>query len=725
MPDTRSNVHADTRSFIAVARAHEHAAAARAAKLERRVVELEDELQHLRNEVLELNGVFSRQSSSEAQAPYHYTPDAEVTFRIFADVRARKIDVASQVTIIVSAFGQVSYTLRCLRSIALGWSFTVNPTIVVIDDASHDDSIHVLIGIPGVEIVRNGTKLGPLVSYNRAVQLATTRYVCFLNSEAEVKDGWLDTMVQTAQQDPSVGAVGSKLIYPDGRLLAAGSIIWSDGSSWNVGRGDDPDKSQYNFPRDVDYCSAASLLVRTDRLREIGGFDEGYVPGYYAEADLCLELVARGYRVVYEPRSEAVLHEGTSSGTDISSVVNHDQAGNQAKFAAKWVPVLAGKFAPSADNVPMAMYGETSKTVLIIDSHVSMHDRDAGSNRLFKIIQILRRMHYRVLFLPANGWPIEPYSTDLARLGVEVLYLRPGILDVEQLLSAVLRRVDVAWISRPELCERFLSIVREGTDAPIIYDTVDLHFAREKLRAELEGGDDELWRKLQDSELAMARAADRVVTVTEAERGQLHELGIDHVSVIPTVHDEEKHRHYSYAVRSGLMFIGGYGHAPNVDAVIWLCRDIMPLVWKELPQLTVTLLGNSPPEAVTALRSDRVTVTGFIAHVAPYFEEARIFVAPLRYGAGMKGKVGHALSYGLPMVVTTVATEGFDLTDGENCLIADDAVSFAQAIISLYSDETLWNRLSENGTASLRPFGAESVGERLRELFSTLGVGVE
>ncbi len=714
LPETRSHDHADTRSFIAVARAHEHAAAERAAKLERRVAELENELQHVHNEVLELNGVFSRHSRFDATA-YRHMPDAQATRRIFADVQARKLDVPSQVTVVIPAYGKITHTLRALRSIALSWSFTLNPTIIVVDDASPDDSIHELMAIPGINVLRNLTTLGFLRASNRGVQLARTRYICFLSSDAEVKDGWLDTLYQTAESNGGIGAVGSKLVNSDKTLQEAGGIVWADGSHVNVGRGDDPFKSEYNFPRDVDYCSAASLLVRTEILRETGGFDERYAPTQYEDIDLCFEVAARGYRVVYEPRS-IVVHYHEPSSDEI----------NRPKFAEKWAPVLAKKFAPSAGNVPLAMYGTATKTVLIIDSYVPLHDRDAGSNRLFKIIQMMREMGYRVLFLPGNSAEVEPYSTDLARLGVETLYMREGFLDLEALLTSVLPRVDLAWICRPEWCERFLSIVRNGTSAPIIYDTVDLHFMREKLRSKLEEDrGDELWRKLQNSELAMARAADRVITVTDVERGQLQELGIDNVAVIPTIHDEENHRHFSYAVRSGLVFIGGYGHSPNVDAVVWLCREIMPLVWKELPRLSVTLLGNTPPEAVTALRSDLVAVTGFIENVAPYFEQARIFVAPLRYGAGMKGKVGHALSYGLPIVATTLATDGFDLVNGENCLIADDAESFARAIITLYRDEALWDRLSENGTASLRPFGREAVGERLRELFSDLGVTAE
>lgn len=725
MSEIGSNGIREARSLLAIARADEFAANAKMEALERRIDDLEREVQLRYSELLELNGALGQPSNGREQHRGRISADAVEVRRLFTEVLARKGEAVSLVTVIIPVYGKLEYTLRCLRSIASTWSYTVNPTIVVIDDASPDDSLHELLAIPGVEFLRNGTNLGYLRTSNRGVALAQTPYVCFLNNDTEVQDAWLDTLVQAAQRDPDVGAVGSKLIYPDGTLQEAGSIIWSDASGWNYGRGDDPEKSEYNVPRNVDYCSAASLLVRTELLREIGGFDEQFAPAYYEDVDLCFEIAFRGYRVVYEPRSRVVHYEGASSGTDVASGVKRYQEINRPKFAEKWKGTLAKKFAPSADNVDRAAHGVASKTVLIIDSYVPLHDREAGSNRLFKIVQILRKLNYRVLFFPANGGAVEPYSSDLAQLGAEALYLRPGIRGLEHLLRSVLRRIDLAWICRPELCERYLSIVRDETSAPIIYDTIDLHFAREKRRAELEGGGDETWRKLKEIELAMARAADHVVTVTEVERRQLQELGIDAVSVIPTIHDDEPHQHFDYTVRSGLVFIGGFGHPPNVDAVLWLCNEIMPMVWERLPEVNVTLLGNAPPKDVLALRSNRVNVTGFVPDVSPYFEESRLFVAPLRYGAGMKGKVGHALSYGLPMVATSVAIEGFDLVDGVSALVADDARSFARAIIALYSDPIMWKRLSENGSAAIKRFGQAAVMEKLSELFATLGVGPE
>ncbi len=698
------------------------AAALRIAQLEERVADLEAEARRSYSAILELSAALTQSAFAERPAERVLSEDARDVRARFQAIFERKMATASRVTVVIPVYGKIAYTLRCLRSIASGWSFTVNPTIVVVDDCSPDDSVFELIGIPGVTVLRNGTNVGYLHSSNRGAALAATPYVCFLNNDTEVRNGWLDTLVQAVESDATIGAAGSKLIYPDGTLQEAGSIIWSDGTGWNYGRGDDPAKSDYQFRRDADYCSAASLLVRTDLLREIGGFDERYVPAYYEDTDLCFAVRKHGFRVVYEPRSEVIHYEGVSSGTDISTGVKRYQEINRPKFVTKWQGVLANHLPPSADNVVRALNREPGKTILVVDSYVPMHDREAGSNRLFKIIGVLRQLGYRVLFFPDNGAPIDPYSRNLVDLGVEVVYASPESANQQKVLVSLLRRVDLAWICRPELCEKYLPAVRESSSVPIIYDTIDLHFARERRRAELEGGDDTTWRRLQQIELSMARAADLVITVTDVEREELATYGIAHVAVIPTIHDIEPHENVSFGARSGLVFIGGYSHTPNVDAAHWLCNEIMPQVWRREPNMTVALLGSNPPKAVTDLRSPRVRVTGFVADVSPYFEDARLFVAPLRYGAGMKGKIGHALSFGLPLVTTTVGVDGYDLRDGVNCSIADDAQSFARAIVKLYNDEETWTRFSRCGASTIERLGREAVTVDLQNILRDLGL---
>ncbi|MBC7389196.1 MAG: glycosyltransferase, partial [Opitutaceae bacterium] len=160
---------------------------------------------------------------------------------------------------------------------------------------------------------------------------------------------------------------------------------------------------------------------------------------------------------------------------------------------------------------------------------------------------------------------------------------------------------------------------------------------------------------------------------------------------------------------------------PNEDAVVWLCNEIMPLVWKELPFLKVTLLGSGVTEKVKSLESERVLVTGFIHNVSPYFEKHRVFVAPLRFGAGMKGKLGQSFEYGLPIVSTTIGVEGMGLTEGKNVLIADDKIAFASQIINLYTNSSLWNELAKNSENAIHPFGPESIKSSLKNIFETIG----
>jgi glycosyltransferase involved in cell wall biosynthesis len=193
----------------------------------------------------------------------------------------------------------------------------------------------------------------------------------------------------------------------------------------------------------------------------------------------------------------------------------------------------------------------------------------------------------------------------------------------------------------------------------------------------------------------------------------LRERGVDNVFVVPTIHELEIEGERRFSETSGILFIGGYNHPPNVDAARWLHGEIMPLLWKRNPKITLTLLGSNPPDSVLAMESERVRVPGFVSDVRPYFLNARVFVAPLRYGAGMNGKVGHALSYRLPVVLTEMAADGFGLTDGRNCLIANDAAHFAEAVARLYDDEQLWEKLSRSADEVLGRFGRSAVAPGL------------
>jgi len=254
--------------------------------------------------------------------------------------RSRLIDSRpSVVSVIVPVFNQWDVTARCLASL-----FRCDPEIsiqvVVVDDASNDETPNMLSGLPGVDILRNGSNRGFLRSCNRGSAIAGGRYIFFLNNDTELADGALRSLVDRIEGDDTIGIVGSKLIYPDGRLQEAGGVIWSDASGWNYGRLDSPQKPEYSFFRDVDYVSGAALLLPAELFRSVGGFDERYAPAYYEDADLCFAVRAAGKRVVYEPRSVVTHYEGVSSGTDLTTGIKRFQEINKPKFRSKWAGQL-------------------------------------------------------------------------------------------------------------------------------------------------------------------------------------------------------------------------------------------------------------------------------------------------------------------------------------------------------------------------------------------------
>ena len=209
------------------------------------------------------------------------------------------------VSIVIPVYNQIHYTYACLLSI-LENTKDVTYEIIIADDVSTDATKELSLYAENLVICRNKTNQGFLRNCNQAAKAARGKYVMFLNNDTQVTPGWLSSLVNLIESDPTIGMVGSKLVYPDGRLQEAGGIIWSDGSGWNYGRLDDPEKPEYNYVKDVDYISGAAILLSTDLWKQIGGFDELFAPAYCEDSDLAFEVRKAGYRVVYQPLSKVI-----------------------------------------------------------------------------------------------------------------------------------------------------------------------------------------------------------------------------------------------------------------------------------------------------------------------------------------------------------------------------------------------------------------------------------
>ena len=645
----------------------------------------------------------------------------------------RPLEIASSddplVSIIIPAYNQFAYTFNCLESLSVNLSSDLAYEIIIVNDASTDDTLEQLATlVKGIKVLTNAENSGFIRSCNYGASQAKGQYLYFLNNDTRILENCIESLLKLIVNNPQVGAVGSKLIYANSKQQEAGGIIWNSADGWNYGRLDSPEEPEYNYVRPVDYCSGASLLVPTELFKQLGGFSQDFIPAYYEDTDLCFAIRELGYQVLYQPQSNVIHYEGITSGTDLSSGIKQYQVINQTKFREKWSKVLTKHLDNDANNVPKAARRLQGKpTILVIDSYVPLYDRESGCVRLLNILKLLLNLGYSVIFFPDNGYPEQPYTSVLQQLGIEVIYGTPQRYNLEEKLIKYLPLIDGVWLCRPELCDKYMDLIRLKTKVPIIYDTIDLHFLRLKRQKDYLDPSYQntswSWETYQKLELNYANQAEATVVVTEDEKQVLSSLGVKNVWVIPNIHEEiSLSEKVAFDQRSGLVFIGSYNHPPNIDAVKWLCLEIMPLVWASRPDITVNLLGSNLKDEVKELASDKVVVTGYVPEVEPYFQKSRIFVAPLRFGAGMKGKIGQSLSLGLPTITTKIGAEGMGLIDHQDVLIADTDEEFAQAVIELYDNRELWQKLADNSLETIKRYQPATVQTNLQALLSNLGI---
>ena len=594
-------------------------------------------------------------------------------------------------SIIVPTYGQVAYTYRCLASIA-AHPPVASFEVVVVEDASPEPDAVGPARIPWIRFLRNETNLGFIGACNAAAGVARGRYLCFLNNDTEVAPGWLDALIEVFERDASVGLAGSRLVYPDGRLQEAGAVLYRDGGGWNCGRYENPLASAYNFLRETDYCSGASLLVERALFERLGGFDPHYAPAYFEDTDLAFRVREVGLKVIYQPRSLVVHHEGVSNGQDPQAGVKRHQAVNRLKFVARWRAVLdAENSPPGVVSLRHRDRAGARPVVLIVDHYVPEPDRDAGSKHMAQLIELLVEAGFLVKFWPQTLRYTQAYVAPLQRLGVEVFYGKTPPFD--RWLRTHRADLDAVLVSRPYVAREILKPLK-ASRLPLIYLGHDIHF--ERMIAQAKATDDaELARAARETralERRIWRAVDRVLYFSREEvatvaalepRARTHVLtpyGFDAVT-----------RDAEIASTPDILFVAGFGHPPNEDAAEWLVLDILPRILAEAPSARLRLVGSRPTDRVLALAGPRVTVTGHVdeAELTAHYASARLAIVPLRFGAGVKLKVVEALRHGLPLVTTSVGAQGLPGL-GDVASVADPPEAIASAAVRLLHDDALW-----------------------------------
>jgi O-antigen biosynthesis protein len=616
------------------------------------------------------------------------------------------------VSIVIPVHNHFCHTQSCLGSIQQHHD-NVPLEVIVVDDGSTDETNQVLGRLPGIAYIRNESSVGFIESCNCGAARARGEYLLFLNNDTVVTPGWLRNLLDTFQIEPRAGLVGSKLVYPDGRLQEAGGIIWRDGSGWNRGKFQDPSLPEYNFVREVDYCSAASVIIPRNLFEETGGFDDAYSPAYYEDTDLAFKVRRVGRKVLYQPLSVVIHHEGATAGTDISAGTKKYQEINRATFVSRWSEQLAAK-PVNGDVAAWDSPAHGCARILIIDHHLPMADRDSGSLRMFQILSILHRLGHRVTFFPDNLADIPPYGDRLRMQGVEVVHY-PYYKSVAQYLEAHGKALDVIVLSRCDFAAKHIAAVRQlASQAFVIFDTVDLHFLRQQREAELLQ-DEELKERANEKrqlEGDLIDQADQTWVVSPAEQALLRAAHPNRSIEVVSNIVETPGSTTPFSDRRDILFIGSFQHPPNVDAVRFFAHEIFPGIRQCIPGIKFYIIGDHSPPEILRLANERIVVTGYQPDVSIFFNTIRLSVAPLRYGAGVKGKVNQSMGYGVPVVATSVAVEGMSLTHNKDVLIADEPESFAAAVIELCQSEELWTRLSHNSLIKARELFSPDAARR-------------
>jgi GT2 family glycosyltransferase len=680
---------------------------------------------HLRLSAISVRDLYRRRSLSPSLTPVvakrkHVTASAGPRPQKESTKPSFRYEKAPLVSIVIPVYNHVDQTIRCLGSIAaVGANCTFE--VVVVDDGSTDGSADWLKAFVNVRLHRLPANSGFVAACNQGAAVARGHYLVFLNNDTEVTADWLDALIRCFTSEAHCGMVGAKLVFPDGTLQEAGGIVFADGSACNYGRGGNPQDPRYDFVREVDYCSGACVAIPKALFEELGGFDTYYSPAYYEDTDLAFSVRAAGYRVIYQPRACVVHFEGQTAGTDVARGVKRFQTINREKFISKQRLALAGQPSPQdfSQHPECSATHRGGRRVLVVDAHYPHPDRDSGSLRMLNMLILLRELGCHVQFWAQHGTYRDDYSKTLEEHGIELV--------IPQSRGQTLRwwydhgaELDIVLMSRLPVALGSIRLVRRyATKASIIFDTVDLHFLRIARGAALHVSNEEAnWAdELRRKELSLMQQANLTLVVSEYEQALLQKLvpAVD-VKVLSTIHKVHG-RQSAFSGRSGLLFLGNFEHDPNIDAARWLIQTVMPLLRDRLPGISLHIVGYAADVALADYAAEHVIVHGYIADLAPVFTTIKLALAPLRYGAGVKGKINMAMSYGVPTVTTTVGAEGMDLLDRRDAMIADDAKDFADAIVEAYDDENLWTCLSDGGIENVkRHFSPEKAREVLKNI---------
>jgi len=601
-------------------------------------------------------------------------------------------------------------TLQALASLRQAHTGAIE--LLLVDSGSTDETRHITRYVTGARVLRFDNNIGFLLGCNAGLTLVSADAVLYLNNDVELAAGTLAAALARLRSDPRIGAVGGKVIRTHGVLQEAGCIVWRDG--WTAGylRDRSPLCPEANFVRDVDFCSAAFLLARTEAVRDRGGFDEDFAPAYYEDADLCLRLHSAGYRVVYDP--SVVVHHLEYGSSDVSTDVSPAAAPDVQKqierahgiFFRKHLNTLRFRYAPDSRAQLFARSVDKPRgRILFIEDQVPLRRLGSGFVRSNDIVRVMVEMGYRVTIFPVirKMFDLAAVYADLPDT-VEVMHDR-SLAALEPFLTSRRGSFDTIWVARTHNLDRVKPILeRGGVDVlggvRVVLDTEAIAAMRDARRHALQGCAEPFDEAAAiRQELANAYFCQGIVAVNQSEAATLRGLGLSDIHVLGHLRQLAL-TNRGWSDRAGLLFVGAFAapDSPNEDSLGWFVDEVLPLIEQELGYETRLTIAGAMGEGVDLARfADhcRITLRGEVADTIPLYDAHRVFIAPTRFAAGLPYKVHEAASYGVPVVATTLLRDQLGWDDGQDMLAAapSDPEAFANHVIALYRSEALWSRV--------------------------------
>lgn len=614
---------------------------------------------------------------------------------------------APAISIVMVLYNQAELTFECLRSLTR--ALDLPSEVILVDNASSDLTDELLARVDGAKVQRNAENLHFLRGVNLAAGLARGRHLLLLNNDTRLEAGSIAAAAARLDAEADLGAVGGRIILLDGSLQEAGSIIWNDGSCEGYGRGQDPWAPEFQFRRDVDYCSGAFLMLPRSLFELLGRFDAAFEPAYYEETDLCMRIRQAGLRIGYEPKVRLSHFEFGSSATSQSAL--ELQAAHHKIFRERHAEALRREHRPSgSSSLRGRMRGERRGRLLIVDDQIPYPELGAGYPRALDLVRAAVSAGWFVTFYPAaypdadfaSAYRVLPPDLEVAaELG------RDGLSDF---MRARAGYYDAAIVSRPHNMEVFRASLNQVPGFiemnRVVYDAEAIFALRDEARARMQPARSPERQPVASkgalsAELALGQGASVILAVNELEAANFRLAGARDVRVLGHALDVRPTQ-TAFEARRDLLFVGAMDEddSPNADSLDYFVREVMPRLDTLIGgDWVLRVVGRNGAARVRALAGPRVQLLGRIDDLQPLYAQSRVFIAPTRYAAGIPMKVQEAAARGLPSAVTSLLSRQLGWRDGEAVTVGDSPDDFARACQRLYEDAALWEAVRAGALA--------------------------